>query len=259
MKTILRLLIAPLLLLCFLTQAQVKKDSVWSKKQSPQIEILPYSRWDSYPEFSYVLNGRPSTDYVKINGTGWGIYINYKLPVAKSIFIKSGIGYYKYSFNNIKKENTQFGKSTVRDIDYYSGPIAVDILYYTDKYWYNTINANIGVEKLFNLKKDMQITTALNINNYFTFSQYYHLSYNSPGSQDYKKNIGRYFGSSVNINASLLKKFTKISIGPSIIIPVFELWKTDETFFEETNSGSRNKWFRGIGLGISCNYSLTKK
>lgn len=257
MKTILRLLTAPLLLLCFWVQAQVKTDS-FTQRQSSEIEINPYFRWDNYPEFSYVLNGRPSTDYVKINSPSWGISALYKYPVRNRLFLKAGIGYYKYSFSKIRKTNTQFGEATARNIDYYSGPIAVSVAYVTDKYWYNTMSADIGMENSFSLKKNVQIAIALDLNNYFTFSQYYHLSYNPAGSQDYKKNNKRYFGASITISTSLLQKFNRVSIGPSIIIPAWDLWKTDATFPEETDTGSRRKWLHGIGIGISCNYSLTK-
>jgi len=171
------------------------------------------------------------------------------------VYLKPGIGYYKYSFNNIKKVNTLFGKSNVRDIGFVS-PLYIP--FYTNKYSYNTISANIGVEKIFNYKSSIQIVTGLNLNNCYVVSEYYHLSYNPIGSQDYRKKIKRYFGSSFSLNAGILKKYKKVSIGPSLMLPVFDTWKKDDTFIEEANSGSRSKWFNGIGLGISFNYSLTK-
>ncbi|MEO8399462.1 MAG: hypothetical protein ABI550_06565 [Ignavibacteriaceae bacterium] len=226
------------------------------QKLSNQIEFTPIIRLDGYPKFSYVLSGRPSIDYVKIKGTSFGLSLSYRIPITKSVSLKPGIGYYKYSFNHIKKENTLFGKSLERDINFLS---PVYILFFTDKYRYNTITANIGLENFFNCKRDIQIVTGINWNNYFAISEYYHLVYNPQGSQDYLKNYKRYFGSSVCINISLLKKFQKVSIGPSLILPVFDNWKMDETFPEETNSSSRSKWLNGIGLGISINYSLAKK
>ena len=227
-----------------------------AQKKTTQIEIEPFIRIDKYPQFSYVIDGRPSTDYVNIRGTSFGLNFAYKIPITKSILLKPGIGYYQYSFNNIKKENTFFGKSTARNINFVS-PFYIP--FFTDKYRYNTITANIGIEKIFNCKKNIQIVTGVNWNNYYVVSEYYHLVNNPEGSQDYRKNNKRYFGSSVYINISLLKKFQKISIGPSLILPVFDNWKMDETFPEETNSGSRSKWLNGIGLGISFNYSLNKK
>jgi hypothetical protein len=55
------------------------------------------------------------------------------------------------------------------------------------------------------------------------------------------------------------ERFQKISVGPSVILPVFDLWKTDKTFPGETNSGSRNKWLNVIGFGLSFNYLLPGK
>ncbi len=228
----------------------------FGQKLSNQIEFTPFIRLDRYPKFSNVFNGPASTDYIIMKGISFGLYLAYKIPITRSVLLKPGIGYYKYSFNNIKKENTLFGKSTGRDINFVS---PVYITFFTDKYRYNTIMANIGVEKIFNSKKNIQIVTGINWNNYFAISEYYHLVYNPEGSQDYLKNNKRYFGSSVYINISLLKKFQKVSIGPSLILPVFDNWKMDETFPEETNSSSRSKWLNGIGLGISFNYSLIKK
>ena len=228
-----------------------------AQKQIRQIEINPFVRFDKYPQFSYVLGGRPNTDYVNIKGTSFGINVTYKIPIANSFFLRPGIGYYKYSFSDIKRENTSFGKSNSRDINFVS-PLLFP--FYTDKYWYNSVAANFGFEKVFFLKDNFQIITGLNINNFFTFSQYYHLTLNpNPDkNQDYKKKEKGYFGSSATLNINFVKKFKQISIGPSLILPVFDTWKTDATFQEETNSGTRSKWFKGIGFGISCNYSLTK-
>jgi hypothetical protein len=50
----------------------------------------------------------------------------------------------------------------------------------------------------------------------------------------------------------------KMKIGPVLILPVFDAWKKDDVFREES-SAYRNKWFKGIGLGVSCNFLLNKK
>lgn len=220
------------------------------------IEVNPFVRFDSYPEFSYVLNGRPSIDYVTMKGTSFGLNLAYQIPLSKSIVLKPGIGFYKYSFTKISKINTLFGKANSRDIAFLS-PLYIP--FYTDYYRYTTISLNINSEKVVDIAKDFQFVGGLNLNNYITVSQYYHLTNNPEGSQDFKKSDFRYFGSSVYLNADLLKRFGRIRLGPSIILPVFDSWKTDETFPTETNGGSRNKWLKGIGFGISLNYSLNKK
>ena len=48
---------------------------VLAQNQNRQIEINPYIRIDKYPQFSYVLRGRPSTDYINMKGTSFGINI----------------------------------------------------------------------------------------------------------------------------------------------------------------------------------------
>ncbi|MDP3915859.1 MAG: hypothetical protein Q8R96_19200 [Bacteroidota bacterium] len=217
-------------------------------------------RYDTYPEF-LASETSLSSNYITLKGTSLGVIVSYKHPLSKSqsLFIKSGIGYYQYSFNKMKNRNTRFGNSERRLINF---PSPLFIPFFTDKYWYNTISANIGIEKLFYWKKDLQISIGANINNYYTYSQYYHITYENPNTQinnDYKNKIRRNFGLSANLSASLLKKLGKISLGPAIIIPVYDRWKTDETFTDEAESDSRNKFLRGIGLGISCNYSLTTK
>jgi hypothetical protein len=57
----------------------------------------------------------------------------------------------------------------------------------------------------------------------------------------------------------LFKKTDKIEIGPSLIVPVFDIWKQDVVFPEENSADSRTKWFSGIGLGISINFLISKK
>lgn len=93
-----------------------------------------------------------------MKGTSLGINVAYKIPISKSFFLKPGFGYYKYSFNHIRRENTLFGKSDVRNIKFTS-PLFIP--FYTDKYWYNSIAANIGFEKLFILEPILELSQAL--------------------------------------------------------------------------------------------------
>lgn len=231
-------------------------STVVAQNQKRQIEINPYIKFDKYPQFSYVLGGRPSTDYVNIKGTSFGINFAYKIPISKLLFLKPGVGYYKYSFNEITRKNTSFGTTKFRDINFIS-PLLIP--FFTDKYHYNSISANIGLERLFLLKNSFHGVVGFQLNNYFTISQKYHLILNPEGSQDYKKKNKNYFGSSGILYLNLVKKIKQVSLGPSFVIPVFDIWKTDATFQEETNNDTRNKWFNGIGIGISFNYSLPKK
>lgn len=227
--------------------------SSFCQKSKGSFELRPYYRADWYPEFSYVSGDRASTDYVKMRGSSFGIGLAYRLPVSKTIAVKPGIGFYKYSFNHIERRNTLTGESESRNINYASSLL---IPFFTDKYWYNTITASLGVEKKFPLKNSCEAIIGLDLQNYYTVSQLYHLTNNPEGSQDHKKSEGKYFGASALLNFSIIKHYNRFGIGPSLIVPVFDIWKTDPTFPEETTSGTRNKVLRGVGFGISLNYAL---
>lgn len=227
-----------------------------SQKESNSFEILPYGRVDWYPEFSYVLNGRPSTDYVKIKGVSIGADITYKVPLSTTWTIRPGLGFYQYSFNNIERRNTSLGNSNARNINFISSLL---IPYFTDKYRYNCIAVNLGIEKEFILKENYQVQIAADLKNFWTFSQLYHLTNNPGGDQKFKKNDIRYFGTTALLTTNIVKRLRRLSVGPSLRLPIFDIWKTDSVFPEETGKDTRNKVFRGLGLGVVFNYYLNKK
>ena len=220
-----------------------------SQQKLGRIEIKPYVRFDSYPEFSYNIAGRPSTDYLKMEGTSWGLNTYYRFPMYKGFNLKGGLGYYKYSFTTLANHNTQFGNGDSRAIIY---PSFFQPVYTTDNYYYNSIAINLGIEKIIKLKNDFFIVSGVELNNYFTVSQSYHIT--SQGSQPYKNTSSRFFGHSVTLDFSLLKQIKETQIGPILILPVFDNWKKDNVFPGESNSENRNKWFNGIGFGISFNF-----
>lgn len=219
----------------------------FAQNTSKQFEIMPYARFDKYPEFTYILAGRPSVDYININSISVGLDISIKVYLSKSLLLKPGIGYYRYSFNNIKRENTNFGNSHSRNIIF---PSTVFISFHTRKYWYNCLSANFGVEKLFYFR-NKQVIAGLEVHNYFTFSQHYRLTRNPIGSEKYRKHEKRYFGSSLDMKFGIDKKIGNNIIRPTLILSVFDLWKTDATFYEETNSGTRHKFSMGVGIGLA--------
>jgi hypothetical protein len=225
----------------------------YSQQYSSKIEVKPYIRLDWYPEFSYNVGGRPSTDYLTIEGTSFGIVSNYKLPVSNKLNLIAGIGFYNYSFNKLENINSIFGKGHARVIDY---PSPLDPIYTTDKYFYRTIFLNIGAERIFYLKNNTIFITGIELQNHYTISQGYHLASRNINFDTKEK---RFFGHSILIMPSLLKRFQNFQIGPSLLIPVFDTWKKDKVFPGEIESENRNKWFRGIGLGISSNLLLTTK
>lgn len=168
--------------------------------------------------------------------------------------MRTGLGYYKYAFNKINRRNTSFGNSVTREINY---PSPLLIAFLTDKYWYHTIDVTVGLERQFNFKNGFRVRLAGDLKNYFTYSQYYQLSYNPGGSVDYNKNAFKYFATSVVAKIDLAKNIgDQLSLGPSLSLPVFDIWKTDDTFPEETGKGNRSKISMGIGIGLSFSYYL---
>ena len=232
-----------------------------AQKPKSQIEINPYIRMDGFPQFSYAINSS-NTYFVNIKGTSWGINANYKLPLNKKLFVKAGLGYYRYSFDKIDSYNTQFGKGDARIINYPN--LAVYILFATNKYWYNCFSFNLGIEKQFDISKKVIIISGIDLSNFYTYSQYYRITADyptGPPNHSYKVTNSRYFGILASAHVGVLKKFGKVTIGPNLILPIYDIWMQDKIFPQsptsiESNSSERNKWFRGIGFGITLNYSL---
>ncbi len=240
--------------LCYNTvQAQSKRTADSLRKEPAQIEITPYVKYDTYPEM--IDRVTSTTHYAKISGLSYGLDFNIRIKIYKKYSFLSGIGYYKQSFNKIESRSS-YGEGNTRWIDY---PSPLFINFYTDKYWYHTFLFNVGVEKEFVLKKNLSASIGAVSSSYFTFSQYYHLNNNPGGSLDYKTNGFRHSGSTFSLIAGLQKTVKNILIGPKLIFPIYTKWKKDNAFAGETYKGSRDKWLRGIGGGISVNYFLISK
>ena len=232
--------------------------SLVAQKKMAELEVNPFVQMDWYPEFTYRINP-VNYNKVRIRGESFGINTIYSYPL-KDANLNIGMGYYRYSFTKIKQQNTSFGKSNNRIIDYVPpGPFIPSILYATDKYWYHTISLNIGVQKYFDLKNDWQLSTGINLANYFTIAQTYHIR-----DFKYKQSDFRYFGFSASLELGLIKRVNNIHIGPILILPVYDLWKQDRMFPKnanslESNSATRHKWLRGVGMGISIKFPIGKK
>lgn len=224
-----------------------------AQKHIGQIEITPFVQWDNYPSFTFQLNSTRNNT-VKMKGNSWGIGANYKFSLRNNFFAKFGTGYYKYSFDDIQADDPLFGTYPSRSINYFD---ATRLFYGCNKYWYNTVYATVGLERLFTIKKKLDIVAGCEGVNYFTFSQ----QYNIPGSYSYydikyKEANNRYFGFSFNLYTGLQKKFGKVKIGPTFILPVSKRWKQDIVFPQEENNKSRSKWLGGVGTGFTFTYSL---
>ncbi len=235
---------------------------LFSQNRNTFLDFNVFYKYDKYPTFSNNINVI-SNYQLSIIGVSWGINGNIKKEILKNIIFESGIGYYKYSFNKIKSQHPTFGIGKQRSINY---PTTLGISLYTDKYWYNTANFNIGIGRKIKLSKKYHIETGFNVSNFFTYSQHYKIpvdnSFIPPAlriENDYKLKNKSYFGSSIFYTISVFKSINKISIGPNLILPIYEKWKLDNIFPTENISSSRNKWLKGISGGVKISYSLNKK
>lgn len=249
--TILKNILCTLLIMLIAT-------SLLAQAKSSEFEIKPFARVDWYPPFTYRIN-TANYNRVKIRGESFGINAIYKQPF-NSVYILIGPGFFRYSFNRIDQKNSLFpNTNNNRTINYTPpGPIVPAITYATDKYWYHAISLNTGVQKYFDLKKDWQMSAAINLINYFTIAQSYHIRDFKDKHHDF-----RYFGFSTALEFGITGKSNKINVEPILILPVYDLWKQDDVFpkdenIHESNSATRQKWFRGIGLGIRIKFPLKK-
>lgn len=225
-----------------------------AQKRNGSIEIIPYYQYDSYPQFTYA-GGPPTTQFVDIKGNSLGADVCYKAPVGRRFYLKFGLGYYRYSFNHMDNHTIAYGPNKSRAISY---PSDLYINFWTDKYWYNTASADVGIERLIPLTGCTDLTAGLDFQNFVTFSQYYRITARyptGPPNHKFTTEEKRYFGFTARLYAGILFKIGRISLGPDVFIPLFSLWKQDAIFGED-KSAWRNKWFQGIGAGISCNYAI---
>ena len=232
-----------LIAICLNSSAQQSKYS---------LEINPFMRYDRYKEFFSWETATGGENYISPRGTSFGLNLNIKNQINPASNIYLGLGYYKHTISNIKRTNNR-GNGNDRLIDF---PSPLFIFFYSDKYAYNTVTLNAGFERHFRFKKNYLITTGIDLNGLYTFSQYYHLTRNPGGSQDYRKKNAGFFGILAGFDIGLMKSYRQFNIGPKLKIPVFSSLKTDATFPNETGTYSRNQWFSGIGLGVSFNYKF---
>lgn len=237
-------------------------NNMVAQKGTSRFEVTPFFRFDKYPQFTYAINP-VNTNEVNIKGESFGINFLYKIPVSENLYLRPGLGFYKYAFNKIDDVNSMFSNihDDSRIIDDYVplGNIQPSLIYSTDRYWYNTVFINIGIERHLRLKKNLQAILGADIGAYYTISQNYHITYPSPKGTNYKLKNGRYFGNFFKLNIGFLKKVGEMEIGPVIILPIYDNWKKDSVFPQEENSMTRNKWLKGAGIGFSCNFLLSKK
>lgn len=239
-----------LLLFAFCTYAQ---------RQNNTIEIQPYFRYDKYPQFAYAVNSI-SARKINIQGKSYGVSVAYGHGLSRDIKAKFGIGYYRLSFNKIDAEN-RYGNPNSRVIDY---PSPLFIIFSTNKYWYHTVSASIGIDKVFYSKKDLFLSGGLNISNFFSFSQYYRIKQDYPtGPPDnrYMRYKKRNVSASVDLQLAVNKRLgERINLGPMINLPIFSIWALDDAFSDgyaqEYPSKYKSKWLTAYAVGLQLSYSL---
>jgi hypothetical protein len=225
----------------------------FAQMSNNQIEISAYGRFDIYPRFSYVFDGRPSNDFIRINGWSPGIAIGYKRLLSRHGAVKTAIGFYRYSFSNLKRSNTVFGESNTRNILYQSSYF---INYHTDRYYYDCVTWEIAIQKSFDVRKKRRLVTTPTLTNYFALGQYYHLIRNPAGSQNFKTNHKRYFGTSLGVDLALIHDPSKNIVYPVLSVSVLDVWRRDAVFPDERNAQFRWKGFMGVGLGLRYLFNL---
>lgn len=222
------------------------------QKKPGELQIMPFVRFDWYPEFSYNVNGRPSTDFLKMRGISPGLFLNYKHSISNNFIIIAGSGFYKYSFIKLTNRNTQFGTTNSRPIKY---PSMIDFGWRTNSYNYKCISFNLGIEKSFKIKKELNLNAGISYSLFLTFNQAYKLR---TDDITYRKTDKQLFAQTIFAYIGFEKKLKNIGIVPKLLIPVYDKWHKDEVFFSETDSETRNKWLNGLGIGFEINLPLKK-
>lgn len=227
----------------------------FAQKRPNEIQLIPIIRYDWYPEITFNYGGRFSTDQLKMKGLSFGLNANYKYTLRKKINITAGLGFYKYSFSNLKRINSSSPSSGISKARPSEIPSNNNFFYSTYSYYYTTLSFNIGIEKLVEINKNINFFYGIGFSQYLKLKSVYKTNF---GGFVYKKKDLQLFAQTILANIGFEKKFRKINIGPHLLVPIFDSWHKDEVFLEPRNE-KRNKWLKGIGLGISCNYKLSKK
>ncbi|RYY48908.1 MAG: hypothetical protein EOO06_08825 [Chitinophagaceae bacterium] len=225
-------------------------QTIQAQVNSGSLEFSPQIRWDRYPLFSYSYN-TTMVSGIKLTGRSWGLGLAYKYPLPKRLYAKIGLGYYKYTFDNIFQSTGPLGTIPARDINY-DGGASSTFGHTTDNYYYNTAALTLAIGRTSYISKDLSFISGLEYVRYHTFSQSYHIT----NVADYKRSDSRYFGFSAGIHFGLQKTVGKFGIGAILQLPLYTEWSQDAVFPEEDNNRSRSKWFRGVGSALTFSYKI---
>ena len=192
-------------------------------------------------EATYYSLGRPQ--YPKGKGTSYGLNISYSRSIYKNLFAVFGVGYIKQAFG-------------IERPFQFESPF--QLLYYTQSYYYNSIQPYAGIGYLKKLNKSLFVKGEISYNWLNSFSQKYMLNKEYKTGQVNKKamSIGRVINFNIGAEKSITKK---ISIGIQALIPVSTHWNNDEIFYkydysDDTQQIARNKFSLGINVPISYHF-----
>jgi hypothetical protein len=215
-------------------------------------ELKASVRSDWYPAFKYSIN--PSNSYVvKINGISPTLSFGYYFSIFKKYYISFGMGYNRTNYSDIQSTHSLFGKGHSRVIN---APTAgAYVIVGTDKYSYNNILATAHFETEIHRQSKYHITLGVEVHDYYTLSQSYHVRNNPAGlpNDRWKKFVNKNFGYGGLMTLTGVPNAKKYGI--FIVLPVYDRWAQDIVFpatedRNESPSDNRSKWFRGLGLGV---------
>lgn len=244
MKSILKLLSAPLLLTCVFSQAQVRTDSANTKSKPAKGRIgisIPVIYNSSQAVYYQTGNRNTSTG----NAISTGINLIYFKPVLNHVFLNGGIGYFVQNFKIERPFN-------------FEDPTA--LLFRTKDYSYESLNFKLGIGVDKKLTDKLRYEIALSYLSLYSFKQQYTPTFLSNSSTDKKQVNSKFFhvGDFLSFELGVLKKLSsKLSVGGHLVYPILVYWDKDPIFINSNYSAeelkiAENKF--SAGLSISAYY-----
>lgn len=195
--------------------------------------------WNKSEGTYYALGNRKTPQG---NAVSYGLNINWSRTIYKNIFGVAGIGHFRQAFGIERPFN-------------YVTPDSSKPIVTSKKYFYSTIQFNVGIGYQKSLTDALLLKGTLVYNYYHSFRQQYTPQGSTP-SQRSKKSIG--IGSIINVAAGIEKRLAnKISAGIDLIIPISNNWNTDKIFFNNGYANDEQQIARAqssFGAAIVCNY-----
>ena len=224
--------------------------SVGRTQEKDNIEFSLFSVYNTQGKYTSQFGNVSYTNNLKLYGTNLGFKIDYKRLLYGKTYFKAGLGYMEFAVDKIENESGSGNAATNNDSRPINYPSPVFILYSTTKYHYNTLLYHLGVERQFSVSHDLLLFAGLDYFYASSLSQKYYI----PKIQTYYNTHNENgLGSLFNLNLGVSIKFGNFSFLPSLVIPVYKIWKQDIVLYENPNSTISN-WGNGIGISLSISY-----